>query len=164
MSLKLKENLPHGKRGFTLVELMVVVSIVAILASVATPSYINYVNRSKQSNAAAYLMTARLEMEEFYSDNQRYANTIQCLPSFVAPANSACLAACGAACPNSANARYYTFYVVQPVAATYYQIVSTRKIYSWAATDNVTISARTDSPTVVNVDALKFSLFQWLFQ
>ena len=72
----------RGKKGFTLVELMVVVAIVAILAAVATPAYINYVNRTKQGEAASLLFTARLEMEEFYAENGRYANTIQCLPSF----------------------------------------------------------------------------------
>lgn len=163
MRLKIKENIPHGRRGFTLVELMVVVSIVAILSAVAVPAYINYVNRSKQSDAAGNLMTARLEMEEFFSDNGRYASTIQCLPSFVASANTACLGVCGAGCPNSFTGKYYTFRVVQ-VAATYYRVAATRQIYTWAQTDNVTISSRTDSPTVANVDALKFSLFQLLFQ
>ena len=71
-----------GKRGFTLVELVVVVAIVAILAAVATPAYINYVNRTKQGQAASMLLTARLEMEEFYTDNGHYASSIQCLPSF----------------------------------------------------------------------------------
>ena len=82
----------NGKRGFTLVELVVVVAIVAILAVVATPAYINYVNRTKQGQAASMLFTARLEMEEFYTDNGRYASTIQCLPSFAS--TSSCLANC----------------------------------------------------------------------
>ena len=91
----------NGKRGFTLVELVVVVAIVAILAVVATPAYINYVNRTKQGQAASMLFTARLEMEEFYTDNGRYASTIQCLPSFVRQ-TSACLANC-TNCANSAT-------------------------------------------------------------
>ncbi|MGO9021323.1 MAG: type IV pilin protein [Syntrophobacteraceae bacterium] len=153
-----------GKKGFTLVELMVVVSIVAILAAVATPAYINYVNRTKQGQAVSMLLTARLEMEEFYTDNGRYASTIQCLPSFAS--TSSCLANCSG-CANNANVQYYTFYVsIPPTSATspYYQVAATRQIYAGVAADKLTISANTATPTVQNTNALKFSVFQWLFQ
>ena len=153
-----------GKKGFTLVELIVVVAIMAILATVATPAYINYVNRSKQGEAESLLFTARLEMEEFYTDNGYYANTIQCLPSF-AGANIGCLSSC-ANCANSATAHYYTYCVSghNPVGATpYYQVQATRQIYTWASNDVLTISATTDTPKVQNTNALKFSIFQWLF-
>ncbi len=155
----------HGKKGFTLVELMVVVSIVAILAAVATPAYINYVNRSKQGEAASMLFTARLEMEEFYADNGRYASTIQCLPSFVANANIGCLSDCPNCAATSATAHYYTYNVSGFAAGTqpYYQVSAARKIYSYATTDQLTISATTDTPVVQNTDALKFSVFKWLF-
>ena len=149
----------YGKGGFTLVELIVVTSIVAILAAVATPAYINYVNRTKQGEAASLLFTARLEMEEFYTDNGRYASTIQCLPSF------------GNTCSggNSAVVHHYTFHVSQNVAASgataaYYQVAATRQIYTGVAADQLTISATTDTPIVQNTTALKFSVFQWLFQ
>jgi len=156
----------NGKRGFTLVELVVVTAIIAILAVVATPAYINYVNRTKQGQAASLLLTARLEMEEFYADNGRYASTIKCLPSFVASANAACLANCSN-CANSATVHHYTFYVsIPPASATapYYQVAATRLIYANVAADKLTISANTDTPIVQNTDALKFSVFQWLFQ
>ncbi len=148
-----------GTGGFTLVELVVVCAIVAILAVVATPAYINYVNRTKQGEAASMLFTARLEMEEFYTDNLYYASTIRCLPSF----GNTCSGA------NSATVHHYTFYVSQNIAASggtaaYYQVAATRKIYSYAAADQLTISATTDSPIVQNTAALKFSVFQWIFQ
>ncbi len=158
-----------GKKGFTLVELMVVVAIVAILASVAVPSYINYVNRTKQGQAESMLFNARLEMEEFYTDNGHYAATIQCLPSFVAAANTTvCLNNC-ANCPaNSATVHYYTYHVSSrklgsTTVTPYYQIAATRQIYNGYAADQLTISATTDTPIVQNTDALKFSIFQWLF-
>jgi type IV pilus assembly protein PilE len=155
----------NGKHGFTLVELMVVVAIVAILAVVATPAYINYVNRTKQGQAASMLFTARLEMEEFYTDNGRYASTIQCLPSFAS--TSSCLANCtGCATTYKPNSGKYTFYVsVPPPSATapYYQVAATRQIYPSVAADKLTISANTDTPIVQNTAALKFSVFQWLF-
>ena len=161
----------RGDRGFTLVEMMVVVSIVAILAAVATPAYINYVNRSRQGEAASGLLTARLEMEEFYADNGYYASTIQCLPSFVASANTGCLSSCsscGAGSAKNSTVHYYGYKVTSRVVgagstAAYYQILASRKIYSYAATDQLTISANTDTPLVQNTSALKFSVFKWLF-
>ncbi len=150
-------------RGFTLVELMVVTAIVAILASVAVPAYINYVNRSKQSEAAAMLMTARLEMEEFYTDNRRYASTIQCLPSFVTQSSASCLSDCSA-CSNSVKPKFYSFSISQTgTNPPYFKMAATRKIYSWAQTDNLIISASTDTPIVQNTDALKFSVMKWIF-
>ena len=47
-------RLPLSKlRGFTLIELMIVVAIVAILAMIAYPSYTQYVIRSRRSMAKA---------------------------------------------------------------------------------------------------------------
>ncbi len=161
-TLKRRHFQVFGKGGFTLVELVVVIAIVAILAVVATPAYINYVNRTKQGQAASTLLTARLEMEEFYADNGHYASTIQCLPSF---GSTACQANC-AGCANSATVHYYTFYVSIPPVGTApnYQVAATRQIYAGAAADKLTISAATDTPIVQNTDALKWSVFKWLFQ
>lgn len=151
--------------GFTLVELMVVVAIVAILSAVAIPAYINHVNRSRQSEAAALLMTARMEMEEFYTDNGHYAATIQCLPSMVATANTSCLASCPNCAAVTAHPKLYTYFVETSSATPlYYRIAATRNIYSWAQTDKLTISSGTDTPTVLNTNALSFSVFKWLFQ
>lgn len=157
----------YGKGGFTLVELVVVVAIVAILAVVATPAYINYVNRTKQGQAVSMLLTARLEEEEFYTDNGHYASTIQCLPSFVAAGNTTtCLGNCANCTAVSSTVQYYNFIVSGfPTANTqYYQITAGRKIYAGAATDILTVSASTANPIVQNTNALKFSVFQWLFQ
>ncbi len=152
-----------GKAGFTLVELMVVAAIVAILAVVATPAYINYVNRTKQGNGISKLLTAQAEMEEFYADNQHYASTIQCLPSFIpgGAAGQNCLANC-AGCANVTTVQYYSFSVAQVTTAPYYRIAAVRAV--GGTVDTLTISATTNTPTIVNPDALHWSVFQWLFQ
>lgn len=61
-------------RGFSLIELMVVVVIVGILASVAYPSYTAYVQRSKISQATANLADYRIRMERYFQDNRSYAS------------------------------------------------------------------------------------------
>ena len=60
------------RRGFTLIEVMIVVAIVAILAAVALPSYQEYVRRSKRAEAQAILMEAAQFMQRYYSANDRY--------------------------------------------------------------------------------------------
>lgn len=67
-------------RGFTLVELMVVVAIVAILAAVAVPQYSDYTLRSKLAEAASDLGQQRVRMEQWFQDNRAYpaAGTAPC--------------------------------------------------------------------------------------
>ena len=66
--------------GFTLIELMVVVSINAILAAVAIPIYINYVYRSKQVEAKTFLTTIKLNEEQFLAENNCYTLDVTQLP------------------------------------------------------------------------------------
>jgi type IV pilus assembly protein PilE len=60
------------QRGFTLIEIMIVVAIVAILAAIAVPSYNDYVTRSRIVEATAGLADARNKMEQFFQDNRAY--------------------------------------------------------------------------------------------
>jgi type IV pilus assembly protein PilE len=64
-----------GRRGFTLIELMITVAIVAILASVAYPSYRDYVVRSRVAEATGTLSITRVRLEQFYQDNRNYGST-----------------------------------------------------------------------------------------
>lgn len=61
-------------RGFTLVELMVVVAIVGILAAVGFPSYLNSVKKGHRSDAQAYLLDLVQIQQQYFTDNRGYAN------------------------------------------------------------------------------------------
>jgi type IV pilus assembly protein PilE len=59
-------------KGFTLIELMIVVTIIAIIAAVAIPAYGDYVVRGKLVDATAQLADGRIKLEQFFQDNRAY--------------------------------------------------------------------------------------------
>ncbi|MFY9397616.1 MAG: type IV pilin protein [Desulfomonilia bacterium] len=61
-----------GKKGFSLMEVMVVVVIVGILASVAIPSYTRYVNRTRRAEAITALQTVALYQEKARAESGSY--------------------------------------------------------------------------------------------
>lgn len=62
-------------KGFTLVELMIVIAIIAILAAIAYPSYINFVRESRRADAQAALTSVQLAQQKLRSSCRFYAGT-----------------------------------------------------------------------------------------
>jgi type IV pilus assembly protein PilE len=61
-------------RGFTLLELMIVVAIVATLAAIALPSYAGYIKRSRIMDAVTRLADAGARMEDYFLDQRSYVD------------------------------------------------------------------------------------------
>lgn len=64
-----------GQRGFTLIELVVVIVIIGILFSIALPAYSTYMQKSRRSLAKTALLDLAQREEKFYSLNNTYSNT-----------------------------------------------------------------------------------------
>ncbi len=61
-----------NKKGFTLIELMIVIAIIGILAAIAIPQFAKYRTKAYNSAALSDLKNFQTEMESQYSDNQEY--------------------------------------------------------------------------------------------
>ena len=90
----MKGNSMNQDKGFTLIELMIVIAIIGILAAVAVPQYQNYTRKAKAIEARTMLGAIRTNQEEFYARNDTFTTSLTSLGS---PA---------------ANASYYSFTIV----------------------------------------------------
>ena len=64
-------------RGFTLVELLVVMAIIAGLLTLAVPRYFQHLDRTREAVLKSDLATMRDAVDKFFSDTGRYPETLQ---------------------------------------------------------------------------------------
>jgi len=63
-------------RGFTLIELMIVIAILAIIVAVGYPSYMEHVKKSRRAEGMGQLLELADRMERAYSDSGTYPTVI----------------------------------------------------------------------------------------
>ena len=66
-------------KGFTLIELMIVVAIVGILAGVGYPSYTQYITDSRRTEAMTLLLSAMQREERFFTKELEYTTSMRSL-------------------------------------------------------------------------------------
>ena len=109
-----------NNKGFTLIELMIVVAIIAVISSVAYPSYTEYVARGRRGDAKASLLRMQLAQEKYRANNTTYATLAQ-------------LVALGTASGTSGDG-YYTLSIAG-ISATGYTLTATRASTGAQASD-----------------------------
>ena len=67
----------HARRGFTLIELIVVMAIVALLASIVAPRYFRSVDNAREATLKTSLNVMRDAIDKYMADQGRYPGSLQ---------------------------------------------------------------------------------------
>jgi type IV pilus assembly protein PilA len=79
----------RSHKGFTLIELMIVVAIIGILAAIAIPNFMRFQMKAKKSEAKSIIGSIRTTQEAFKAENGGFANTTANPASFTKNAKTA---------------------------------------------------------------------------
>ena len=69
--------LRKNQRGFTLIEMLIVISLIGILATIATPNFQRYIIRAKEASLQRTLFILRDMIDQFYADHGRYPDSLE---------------------------------------------------------------------------------------
>ncbi len=73
MIMKNKPMKPHKQKGFTLIEISIVIIILAIITSLVFPSYRKLVGKAKQTEAKTTLQAIYTAQKLYFAENDKYA-------------------------------------------------------------------------------------------
>jgi general secretion pathway protein G len=77
----MEANTVNGKYGFTLIELIIVITIIGILAAIAVPVMREAPIRAKEAALKENLFTIRSCIDQYYADRQTYPSSLEDLVS-----------------------------------------------------------------------------------
>ena len=106
------------ERGFTLIELMIVIAVVGVLAAVAYPSYTEFIRRGHRADARAGLLQAQQWLERASTATGEYPTALPAALTWAADAN-----------------KHYTIGFKGVATTTTYTLIATRKLGRAQATD-----------------------------
>lgn len=72
----------YGKRGFTLVEILLVIAIIGLLAVIAIPQFISYRSRSIDAQMKSDLRNAAVAIESYFTKYSVYPSSMDALQGF----------------------------------------------------------------------------------
>jgi general secretion pathway protein G len=78
---RLRQLDPGQANGWTLIELLIVISLIMILSSVALAAYRNSVVNAKEATLKANLMQMREAIDQYYADKGKYPDSLETLVS-----------------------------------------------------------------------------------
>ena len=85
-SARRRRSRVRGQRGFTLVEMLVVITIIGLIMSLVGPRVLNYLGESKVKAAKIQIQSFSSALDLFYLDAGRYPTTSEGLAALVKPA------------------------------------------------------------------------------
>jgi len=86
---RMRRSHRHGESGFTLVEILVVITIIGLIMALVGPRVLNYLGESKVKAAKIQVQSFASALDLFYLDTGRYPSSAEGLTALVQPTGGA---------------------------------------------------------------------------